>query len=112
MDEYEDDKAKPQRPQIDNDNLVITTTKKIDDSIVKSVNIIVTLANSTIELEHISAYMVDTTKDEGVGGYDGIWMNEGDSNACEPMIDNNYFHMDVHEQGHHEMNGCLKKVNI
>jgi hypothetical protein len=30
-------------------------------------------------------------------------MNEGDSNAFEPMIDNNYFHVDVHEWNHHEM---------
>jgi hypothetical protein len=88
---------------------MITTTKKIDESVVKSVNIIVTLANSTVELEHISTYMVDTMKDEGVGGYDGIWMNERDSNAFEPMIDNNYFHVDVHEQGHYEMNGMLEK---
>lgn len=108
MDEYEDDKSTPQWPQIDNDNLMITTIENFDDSVVKSINIIVTSANFTIEFKHISTYMVDTTKDERVGGYDGIWMNEGDSNTFEPMIDNNYFHVDVHEQGHHEMNGVLK----
>jgi hypothetical protein len=68
MDEYEDNKTTSPQPQIDDDNVMITTTKKFDDSILKLVNIIVTLTNSTIELEHISTYMLDTTKDEGVGG--------------------------------------------
>jgi hypothetical protein len=36
-------------------------------------------------------------------------MNEGYSNAFEPMINNYYFHMDVHEKSHHEMNGMLEK---
>jgi hypothetical protein len=36
-------------------------------------------------------------------------MNEGDSNTFEPMIDNNYFHVHIHEHGYHEMNGVLEK---
>jgi hypothetical protein len=48
--------------------------------------------------------MVDTRKVEGVGGYDGIWMNEKDQTTFRYLIDNKHFHVDIHEQSHHEMN--------
>jgi hypothetical protein len=65
MDEYENDKTSPQQPQIDDDNLVITTTKKIDDLVAKLVNIIITLANFIVELEQISTYLVKQQRMKG-----------------------------------------------
>ncbi len=34
-------------------------------------------------------------KDEGKNGDDGNWMNEEYKSASEPLMENNYFHMDV-----------------
>jgi hypothetical protein len=55
--------------------------------------------------------MVEKTKDEWTCGYDGIWMNEK-KNASRPLTNINYFHVDVHEKSHHELNGCLKEMII
>lgn len=48
-------------------------------------------------------------KDEGQNGDDGNWMNEEDKSASEPLMENNYFHMDVQEQSHHERNGEVEE---
>ncbi len=53
--------------------------------------------------------MAKTLTDEGEDGDDGIWMNGEDQSAYEPLTNNNYFHVDIQEQGHHEMNGVLEK---
>jgi hypothetical protein len=39
--------------------------------------------------------MAKTLTNEGEDGDNGIWMNEEDQNAYEPLIDNNYFHVDI-----------------
>ncbi len=48
-------------------------------------------------------------KDEWASGYDDIWMNEEEKNAYGPLMDNNCFNVDIHEQNHHEMNKVLEK---
>ncbi len=42
--------------------------------------------------------------------YDDIWMKEEDQSASRPLINNNFFHMDVQERSHHEMNMVSKKT--
>jgi hypothetical protein len=51
------------------DRLTITTIEKSIDSIIQLVDYI-------DELGHISIHMAKQTKDEWIGGYNGIWMNE------------------------------------
>jgi hypothetical protein len=41
--------------------------------------------------------MVAMMKDERQNGDDGNWMNEKNKNASKPLMENNYFHMDIHE---------------
>jgi len=50
-------------------------------------------------------------KNEWTCGYDGIWMNEKNNSASQPLTNINYFHVDVHEKNHHELNGCLFERN-
>jgi hypothetical protein len=56
--------------------------------------------------------MVEKMKDEWICGCDGIWMNQENINAFKPLTYINYFHVDVHEKNHHELNGCLKGMTI
>jgi hypothetical protein len=59
--------------------------------------------------------MEKTMMDEGEDDDVGIWMNEENQSAFEPLTNNNCFHVDIQEQGHHEMNGVLekkKKINV
>jgi hypothetical protein len=53
--------------------------------------------------------MAKTMTNEGEDGDDGIWMNAENQNAFEPLTNNNCFHVDIQEQGHHEMNEVLEK---
>jgi len=53
--------------------------------------------------------MAKMMMDEGKDGDDGIWMNEEDQSAFEPLMNNNCFHVDIQEHDHHEMNGVLEK---
>ncbi len=53
--------------------------------------------------------MANMRTNERVYGYDGIWMNEEDKSASKPLANNNCFHVDVQEGGHHEMNGGARK---
>jgi hypothetical protein len=39
--------------------------------------------------------MAKTMKDEREDGDNGIWMNEEDQNASNPLVHNNCFHVDV-----------------
>ncbi len=59
----------PHQPQMREDRLTITTIEKSIDSIIQLVDYI-------DELGHISIHMAKQTKDEWIGGYNGIWMNE------------------------------------
>jgi hypothetical protein len=56
--------------------------------------------------------MVEKKRDEWTCGYNGIWMNEENNSAYGPLMDINYFHVDVREKSHHELNGCLKEMII
>ncbi len=80
-----------------------------NDLIVKLGDLVVKATNSTTKLEQILAYMANVTKDERVGGYNGIWMNEKDKSAFEPLMDSNYFQVDIKERNHHEMNEVFEK---
>jgi hypothetical protein len=46
------------------------------------------------------------------GGYKDMWMNEEDNNAFGPLTDVNYFHVDVQERIHHELNGAFEKKRV
>ncbi len=81
---------------------MVTTIEESIDSIAQSVDYI-------NELGHISIHMAKQTKDAWTSGYDGIWMNEEDNNTFGPLMDVNYFHVDIHEKSHHELNGVLEK---
>ncbi len=81
---------------------MVTTIEESIDSIAQSIDYI-------NELGHISTHMVKQTKDAWTSGYDGIWMNEEDNNTFGPLMDVNYFHVDIHEKSHHELNGVLEK---
>jgi hypothetical protein len=59
-------------------NLVATTIKKSIDSTTQSTNYI-------DELGHILIHMVEKTRDEWIGGYRDIWMNEY-NNTFEPLM--------------------------
>jgi hypothetical protein len=50
--------------------------------------------------------------DEGEDGDDDIWMNEENKSAFEPLTGSNFFHVDIHEKCHHEMNGVLENIFI
>jgi hypothetical protein len=82
-------------------NLAATTIKKSIDSTTQSTNYI-------DELGHILMHMVEKTKDEWIGGYHDICMKEY-NNTFEVFMNVNYFHMDVQENSHHELNGVLEK---
>jgi hypothetical protein len=56
-------------------------------------------------LEKTTSHLIDMMKDEKGNGDDDIWIWWYCQSASEPLIKNNYFHMDVYEQGHHERNG-------
>ncbi len=81
---------------------MVTTIEESIDSIAQSVDYI-------NELGHISIHKVKQTKDAWTSGYNGIWMNEEDNNTFGPLMDVNYFHVDIHEKSHHELNGVLEK---
>jgi len=83
---------------------VATTIKKSVDSTTQSTNYI-------DELGHILIHVVEKTKDEWIGGYHDIWMNEY-NNTFEPLMNVNYFHMDVQEKSHDELNEVLEKMII
>jgi len=53
--------------------------------------------------------MVVMMKNEGKNGDDGNWMNEEDKSAFDALMENNCFHVDVQEQGHHERNGEVEE---
>jgi hypothetical protein len=61
------------------DNMVVTTTKKIIDSIVQS-------TNCMEKLGHVVVHMVEEMKNGWTCGYDDIWMNEEDKNASKPLM--------------------------
>ncbi len=61
------------------------------------------------ELEQIITHMVKTMKNEKEDGDNGIWMNEEDHSASNPLVDNNCFHVDVQEWSHHEVSGVLEE---
>jgi len=82
-------------------NLVATTIKKSIDSTIQSTNYI-------NELGHILIHMLKKMKDEWIGGYHDICMKEY-NNTFEPLMNVNYFHVDVQENSHHESNGVLEK---
>ncbi len=81
---------------------MVTTIEESIDSIAQLVDYI-------NELGHISMHMVKQMKDAWTSGYDGIWMNEEDNNTFGPLINVHYFHEDIHEKSHHELNGVLEK---
>jgi hypothetical protein len=54
------------------DNLATTTIKESIDSTTQSINYI-------DELGHVLIHMVGKTRDEWIGGYRDIWMNEYDN---------------------------------
>jgi hypothetical protein len=64
---------------------------ELDDLIAKLGDLVVKATNSTSKLEQILAYMANATKDERVGGYNGILMNEKDKSAFGPLTYSNYF---------------------
>jgi hypothetical protein len=84
------------------DNLTVATIEE-------SVELTTQLVDYIHELEDISIHMAEKKKDEWIGGYDGIWMNEEDNNTSQPLRDINYFHMDVQKRSHHELNGVFEK---
>jgi hypothetical protein len=84
------------------DNMVVTTTKETTNSIVQ-------LTNCMEKLGYLFVHMVEQMRNGWTCGYDDIWMNEEDKSASKPLTNNNYFHVEVHERSHHEMNGVLKK---
>ncbi len=86
---------------------MIRIIDKSSDSTEKLLNSIIKLANFIVELKPISAHGKDND-DEAEDGDDDIWMNEENQSAFEPLMNNNCFHVDIQEQGHHEMNGVLK----
>jgi hypothetical protein len=67
------------------------------------------LDDDTAELEQTITHVAKMMKYEREDGDNGIWMNEEDKNASNPLVDSNCFHADVEEWGHHEMNGVLEK---
>jgi hypothetical protein len=59
--------------------------------------------------------MVQNVRDEWTCGYNCTRMNEEGINTFGPLIcenDVNYFHVDVQERSHHELNGVLEKMTI
>ncbi len=76
--------------------------KKSIDSTTQSTNYI-------DELGHILIHMVEKMRDEWISGYHDICMN-GYNNTFEPLMNVNYFHMDVQENSHHELNGVKKMI--
>jgi hypothetical protein len=73
------------------------TIDKFDDSPTKSANLVDKLNGDMAELEQIITHMVKTMKNEKEDGDNGIWMNEEDHSASNPLVDNNCFHVDVQE---------------
>jgi hypothetical protein len=73
------------------------------------VDLVAKSANYIDELGHVLIHMVEQIKNGWTSGYDARWMKEEGQTAFEPLMDYNYFHVDIHEKGHHEMNGVLEK---
>jgi len=58
--------------------------------------------------------MTENTRDEWTCGYNCTRINEGMINAFGPLMcekDVSYFHMEVQEKSHHELNGLPKNCN-
>lgn len=91
---------------------IVNLAVESDDLVAKLGDPVIKSTNSTIELEQISAYMANAMKDERLGGYNGIWMIKKDQSAFEPLMDSNYFQVDIKERNHHEMNEVLEKKSI
>jgi hypothetical protein len=60
------------------------------------------------ELEKNATHLVEMMKYEKGDGDNDIWMSKESQSAYEPLIKNNYCHMDVQKQGHHERNGSCE----
>ncbi len=85
--------------------MVVIATKETTNSIVQS-------ANCMEKLVHVLVYMAKQMRNRWTCGYDDIWMNEEDKSTSKPLTNNNYFHVDIHEKSHYEMNKVFKKMNI
>lgn len=105
--EDKDDKVVTCRPWMEVDNLAIITPKELIDSIAQLINYI-------DELGHILVHMVENTRDEWIGGYNCTRMNERRISTFGPLMcekNVSYFHMEVQEKNHHELNRLLKKCD-
>lgn len=78
-------------------NMVVTITKESVNSIVQSV-----------DCTYLWVGMYLSNGDVATMAYG--WMKK--NSASGPLMDIIYFHMDVHEKSHHELNGCLKEMII
>jgi hypothetical protein len=88
---------------------VIETIEKFDDSLAKLIDSTDKSDDNVAELEQTTTDMVAMMKDEAQIGDDGNWMDEEYKSASDALMENNCFHMDVQEQGHHERNGEVEK---
>jgi hypothetical protein len=70
------------------------------------------LADCIDELGHVSVHMMKQIRNEWTSGYHDTWMNEDDNSRFELLMNVNYFHVDVHEKSHHELNGLLEKKSV
>jgi hypothetical protein len=88
------------------DNSAVTTPKKSVDSTTQ-------LSNYIDELGHILVHMVENIRDEWTGGWNCTKMNEGRSSTFGPLMcenDVSYFHVEVQERHHHELNRLPRKM--
>ncbi len=96
-------------PEMDVDNLVVTTTKKI----VKSTTLTQYFINYTYYwVGTYFNYIMENMRDEWTSGYDCTKMNKGWSNIFRSLIcdkDVTFFCVEVQEKNHHELNGVFEK---
>jgi hypothetical protein len=85
---------------------VCRTTYKYHESLEKSIDLTNKSDDDMVKLEKIVAHLAKMRKDEKGDGDNDIWINKEGQTTYEPLIKNNYFHVDIQEQGHHERNGA------
>jgi hypothetical protein len=74
---------------------VCRTTYKYHESLEKSVYLTNKSDDDTIKLKKIVAHLAKMMKDEKGDGDNDIWINKEGQIAYEPLIKNNYFHVDI-----------------
>jgi hypothetical protein len=90
---------------------VCRTTYKYHESLEKSADLTNKSDDDTVKLKKIVAHLAKMMKDEKGDGDNDIWINKEGQIAYEPLIKNNYFHVDIKSKAIMKGMGHMNKMS-